>query len=91
MPAYQVNQRDPTGAGDALSAGIINYINQNNIRLDQLTKPKLIVELLLHGQAAGAACVTGLGATTNVTMKNVKKLLTQQKDRVHKQTRLKRL
>jgi sugar/nucleoside kinase (ribokinase family) len=91
MPAYQVAQRDPTGAGDALSAGIINYIKQTKIRLDELTKPELIVELLLYGQATGASCVTGLGATTNVTMKNVKKLLTQQKDRVHKQTRLKRL
>lgn len=90
MPAYNVEQRDPTGAGDALSAGILRYIQRNNLTLDEITEPETIVELLLFGQAAGAACVTGLGATTAVTMQNVKNLLEQQKEQVYEQTRMKK-
>ncbi len=90
MPAYQVTQVDPTGAGDALSAGIICFIQKNNYSLDDLLDPEVIIEFLLYGQAAGAACVTGLGATTNVNMKNVKSILKQQRDKVQSQTRMKR-
>ena len=90
MPAYQVTQRDPTGAGDALSAGILCFIQKNNYSLVDILDPEAIIELLLYGQAAGAACVTGLGATTNVTMKNVKSILKQQRDKVQSQTRMKR-
>ena len=90
MPAYQVTQRDPTGAGDALSAGILYSIQKNSFTLDDLLNPEVIIELLLFGQAAGAACVTGLGATTNVTMKNVKRIIKQQRDKVQSHTRMKR-
>lgn len=90
MPAYQVSQRDPTGAGDALSAGIIWFIQKNNYSINDLLDPEVIIEFLLYGQAAGAACVTGLGATTNVNMKNVKSILKQQRDKVKSQTRMKR-
>ncbi|MFW9835272.1 MAG: carbohydrate kinase family protein [Candidatus Thorarchaeota archaeon] len=91
MPAYDVAQRDPTGAGDALSAGIISYIQRNKMTSDEITDPDTIVQLLLFGQAAGAACVTGLGATTAVTMKNVKNILEQQREQVHEQTRMVKL
>lgn len=90
MPAFQVNQRDPTGAGDALSAGILSVIQKNNYSLEDILEPEVIIKLLLFGQAAGAACVTGLGATTNVTMKNVKSILVQQRDKVQSLTRMKR-
>jgi len=90
MPAYQVTQRDATGAGDALSAGIISSIQKNNFTIDDIVNPDIMIELLLFGQAAGAACVTGIGATTNVTMKNVKSILEQQRDKVHSRTRMKR-
>jgi sugar/nucleoside kinase (ribokinase family) len=91
MPAFHVSQTDPTGAGDALSAGIINYIQKNKIKLHKITEPKIINELLLFGQATGATCVTGLGATTNVTIKNVENLLKQQKEKIQSITRMKRL
>ncbi len=59
---------DPTGAGDAFSAGIIHGLLTDE-KLDSL--PEIRVEdlkkLLMSGQAAGAACVTGVGTTTNVT------------------------
>lgn len=88
MPAFNVSQIDPTGAGDALSAGIINFIHRNSIKLDKITEPETIIELLLFGQATGASCVTGLGATTNVTMKKVKNLLKQQRNKVQSLTRM---
>lgn len=90
MPAYQVTQRDPTGAGDALSAGVLYSIQKHNYSLNDILESETIIELLLFGQAVGAACVTGLGATTNVNMKNVKSILNQQRDKIHTQTRMKR-
>jgi sugar/nucleoside kinase (ribokinase family) len=41
-------------------------------------------------RAAGAACVTGLGATTSVTRENVNNLLKEQGKRILEQTRLKK-
>ena len=91
MPAFQVTQRDPTGAGDALSAGIISYIQKHRISHEVIVDPDIILELMLEGQASGAACVTGLGATTNVTERNVKDILDKQRIDVKKLTRMKKL
>ncbi len=66
MPAFAVTHEDATGTGDALCAGIINTIMGKGVGLDQIHDPDLLVDLLLAGQATGAACVTGVGATTNV-------------------------
>lgn len=66
MPAFSVPQEDATGTGDALCAGIINAIIGKSVGLEQIHDPDLLVDLLLSGQATGAACVTGVGATTNV-------------------------
>ena len=66
MPAFAVTQEDATGTGDALCAGIINAIMGTGVGLDQIHDPDLLIDLLLAGQATGAACVTGVGATTNV-------------------------
>lgn len=90
MPAYRVPQRDATGAGDALSAGILNFIQKNHFSIHDIVSPEAMIEILLYGQAAGAACVTGIGATTNVTMKNVKSIVEEQRDKVQSKTRLKR-
>ena len=88
MPAFKIEQKDPTGAGDALSAGILAYLWENKHQVNHLSEPETIAALLLAGQAAGAACVTGIGATTNVTMKKVKNILDQQIDQVKKHTRI---
>lgn len=85
MPSYKVTQLDPTGAGDALCAGIINFIHT-------LQGPETVynidnfIEALLLGQATGAACVTGIGATTNVTKGNVSQIL-QSKEELIENTR----
>lgn len=86
MSAFSVPTVDPTGAGDALSAGLIkalldNYVTTNN--LPNIPKDTL-VEVLLRAQAAGAACVTGIGATTAVTWNNQEKLLREQGNKIRR-------
>ncbi len=80
MSAYSVESRGPTGAGDALSAGVIKHLVENNVSSDGLSDFEMVIDLLLMGQAAGAACVTGIGATTNVTTENVENILEGKSD-----------
>jgi sugar/nucleoside kinase (ribokinase family) len=75
MPAFAVPQEDATGTGDALCAGIINAIIGKSVGLDQIHDPDLLVDLLLAGQATGAACVTGVGATTNVRPEIIERIM----------------
>lgn len=91
MPSYRVTQIDPTGAGDALCAGIIASIRRNKILSESITVPETIVELLLDGQAAGAACVTGLGATTSVSLENAGLIRDQQGEELRNKTTMKTL
>ena len=88
MPAFMVTEVDPTGAGDALCAGLIKALIDDGaspgglsaLEADELTA------LMLMGQAAGAACVTGLGATTAVTRRNVDSLVREQASRLLEST-----
>jgi len=89
--AFKVDVVDPTGAGDALVAGIIFRSLSHGIRegkgiddidVDNLTK------VLLYGQASGAACVTEIGTTPGVIMKNIDNILMEQGDRVLSNTQL---
>jgi sugar/nucleoside kinase (ribokinase family) len=91
MPAYHVDQIDPTGAGDALSAGIIDYLQIAPTQKEIINNPKILSELLLWAQAAGAACVTGLGATTNVNKEYLKEILNQQRHSILKRTLIERI
>lgn len=80
QPAFRVSVMDPTGAGDALCAGIIKkfmeYINSGK-SLEDLDLEDLS-QILLYGQAAGAACVEAIGTTAGVTAKRVEYLLETQ-------------
>ncbi len=80
MPAFAVDEVDPTGAGDALCAGLIHSLLSHE-NLTTVT-PKQFIDALLEGQAAGAACVTSPGATTAVTAARVRALIEEQGDRV---------
>jgi len=68
MPAFRVDAVDQTGAGDALCAGIIDAVDR--LGLDPLVLGEAptdaLLRVLMMAQAAGAACVTGVGAATNV-------------------------
>ena len=72
VPAFDVAEVDPTGAGDALCAGLIRSISALGVRVPPIVELK---EILLEASAVGAACVTETGATTSVTSEKVNTLL----------------
>jgi len=85
MPAFKVHVVDPSGAGDALCAGIIHGLLGVMVhRREEIfgLSEKEIVNILLEGEAAGAACVTMVGTTTAVTEENVARILKEQKEEV---------
>jgi sugar/nucleoside kinase (ribokinase family) len=91
VPAFKVPVVDPTGAGDALCAGVLSGLlgtmAAGKRELSELSADEL-VQILFEGAAAGAACVTKVGTTTAVTESNVKKILQEQAPHLQK-TRVK--
>lgn len=90
MPAFKVRAVDPTGAGDAFCAGMIYKLIKlkgeglkEGLKLDRGE----LIGVLLEGEAAGAACVTGVGTTTAVTRGNVDSILAEQGARVLKEVK----
>jgi len=85
MPAFKVPVIDPTGAGDALCAGIIRgflrILDRRGWRMPDLSLERL-TKVLLEGEAAGAACVTMVGTTTAVTDDNVSRILNEQGEKI---------
>jgi sugar/nucleoside kinase (ribokinase family) len=84
MPVFAVESVDPTGAGDAFCAGVIDSLLDfpdllGDIRGLTIKEAKIP---LLRGTAAGAACVTTTGATSAVTRKNVDSVMKKQGDLV---------
>ena len=84
VPVFVVDSVDPTGAGDAFCAGVIDSLLDHPDLIDDIRG--LTVEdaktMLFNGSAAGAACVTSTGATSAVTRENVDDLMNEQGDRV---------
>jgi sugar/nucleoside kinase (ribokinase family) len=77
VPAFKVKVTDPTGAGDAFSAGLILRIYQ---ALTAGTGPEeLAVEdwedILVYASACGAACCAGIGTTASVSAGNAERLV----------------
>jgi len=88
MPAFKVPVVDPTGAGDAFCAGIIQaLVEMDKLRDISKLSTNNIVDILLRGEAAGAACVTGVGTTTSVTAKKVNELMLQQGPEIRKRAK----
>jgi len=91
LGAFKVKTLDPTGAGDAFCAGFIRQAVQKLGRSaahDLDWKDEEIAAALLEAEAAGAACVTGIGTTSAVTRKNVQLLLAAQGARVRNSLRV---
>jgi sugar/nucleoside kinase (ribokinase family) len=88
MPAFRVEEVDPTGAGDALCAGLIKALIDDGVSPGQLSTLEAgrLTTLMLRGQAAGAACVTGVGATTAVTWQKAASLIRGQAARLLEST-----
>jgi sugar/nucleoside kinase (ribokinase family) len=81
MKSFRAPTLDPTGAGDAFCAGFICkllQINKVGAKQDHDWNEDDLIEILLEAQAAGAACVTGIGTTAAVSRKNVVALLADQ-------------
>ena len=89
---FRVDAVDPTGAGDAFCAGIISEIIQRDLLSEIVVGLDLdsVKHLLTVGQAAGAICTTGVGATTTVTRENLDRLLADQGRKVEALTRIRR-
>ncbi|MCX8170373.1 MAG: carbohydrate kinase family protein [Candidatus Bathyarchaeota archaeon] len=81
LPAFKVPTVDPTGAGDALCAGVISGLVEKcgyrRCNVADLSAND-IIDILMIGEAAGAACVTMVGTTTAVTRENVKRIIDEQ-------------
>jgi sugar/nucleoside kinase (ribokinase family) len=90
MPAFIVRAVDQTGAGDALCAGLVDsmaHLGLDPAKLEE-TDTRDLLRPLMEAQAAGAACVTGIGATANVRTSITDALIREQGDRVMEATEL---
>jgi fructokinase len=94
LDAFRVKTVDPTGAGDAFCAG---FIRQTAQKLSPAVTGHLdwgddeLAAVLIEAEAAGAACVTGIGTTSAVTRQNVQRLIAAQGARVRKSLRIESL
>lgn len=68
LPAFPVRAVDPTGAGDAFSAGLIAglYALVSDGRRAASLAPEEWLDVLVRASACGAVCATGIGTTTAV-------------------------
>jgi len=89
---FKVDAVDPTGAGDAFCAGIITEMIKGNLlgKIAVGLDLESMKHLLTVGQATGAVCTMGVGATTTVTRENLDRLLTDQGKGVEAGTRIQR-
>ena len=75
---------DPTGAGDALCAGILFKVYEllkSGKMLEDLSVDE-VAKILLYGQAAGAACIGMIGTTPGVTSERINGILDEQGEKV---------
>lgn len=80
VPAFTVRVKDPTGAGDAFSAGLILKTHgalARGVRPDRFSVDDWL-EILLFASACGAVCATGIGTTTAVSAEKVRALVGRQ-------------
>jgi sugar/nucleoside kinase (ribokinase family) len=80
VPAFSVKVTDPTGAGDAFSAGLIIRIYR--ALASSLPPAERAVgewkDMLVYASACGAACCQGVGTTTAVTAEDSRRLVRRQ-------------
>lgn len=80
QPAFKVEVVDPTGAGDAFCAGVILGLLEKGWDSSEFARCSWsdLAELVLLGQAGGAAACTAPGTTEGVTREKVEALLREQ-------------
>jgi len=80
VPAFKVRVVDPTGAGDAFSAGVIlklHALRRRGTKVEDLSADHWR-EILIYASACGAVCTTGVGTTTAVASGAVGALVRRQ-------------
>ena len=80
LPAFSVRVKDPTGAGDAFSAGLILKAYgalARGLRPERFSVDDWL-EAVLFASACGAVCATGVGTTTAVDVRRVESLIRRQ-------------
>ena len=79
-PAFKVRVVDPTGAGDAFSAGVILKLRGALVRGGGGGEFSVAdwKDILLYASACGAVCTTGIGTTTAVDSRKVEALIGRQ-------------
>jgi sugar/nucleoside kinase (ribokinase family) len=80
VPSFSVRVTDPTGAGDAFSAGIIMKMHRaiaRGLRPEDFSLDGWL-EVLLYASACGAVCTTGIGTTTAISAEKVRALVGRQ-------------
>ena len=82
QPRFRVEVVEPTGAGDAFCAGLLKAVAEAGPLMDY----EEVKRALLYAQAAGAAAVTSVGATSGVTSDRVRELVESMGEEVLKAT-----
>ena len=78
QPSFDVAFREPSGCGDAFCAGIVwSLMEAKTNRIGDLSADEL-AELLMRGQALGAAASTQIGCVAGVTESSVRRLMADQ-------------
>lgn len=79
-PAFKVKVKDPTGAGDAFSAGLLYKIYEA-LGAGETPPGRSLqrwLEAVVYASACGAVCTTGVGTTTAVDGRRVAALIKRQ-------------
>jgi sugar/nucleoside kinase (ribokinase family) len=77
VPAFSVKVTDPTGAGDAFSAGLILRVHRALAagRGPEEISVESWKDILVFASACGAACCAGIGTTAAVSAENAARLV----------------
>lgn len=91
--AYSVKAVDPTGAGDAMVAGMLVWLMTRGVTSAEALSglgPEELANALAFSQAAGAVAVTGYGATSSVSRGLVEQLINEQGSHIIKSTEVRK-
>ncbi len=77
MPAFHAECKDPTGAGDAFTAGLIKGLSSlpGKTLGQKINCEKRLLGLITLAQAAGAAAVTEVGCTGGISLGKIRSIL----------------
>jgi len=87
QPAFKIRFVEPSGCGDAFCAGVVYALMRAAKDTGQMDASDL-AEVLIWGQALGAAAATAVGCVEGVTKAKVATLLKLQRERVLRATRI---